>query len=78
MHGYKWPINCTRTRIPLGRVRTETDGVAQVVLEEGGAVAAQRKARQDRVAAMASTASGACAMNTVCFHIIRNLETMHD
>ena len=46
MHGYKWPINCTRTRIAAGTVRRLS---AEVASPDGDKVAASRAsaARQE-------------------------------
>ena len=115
MHGYKWPINCTRTRshgvdggdargwtayhlacasghteavlalVTAGGCRTElrtakTAAEGGDVAEKGlsGWAVARRNGCEGVDQLLTKLAKGQGRSVTVCFHIIRNLETMHD
>ena len=79
MHGYKWPINCTRTRTAgsgSGLGTPYGDGVRWKLPRNLGSSAYKYKLMVHISEALRSIHS---RMNdTVFSHIIRILETMHD
>ena len=77
MHGYKWPINCTR----IAALYTVFNALEGATTDDEKMYAVFSELVVGFIfGALAGvmTQIMASLKGTVCFHIIRHLETMHD
>ena len=77
MHGYKWPINCTRTRTAGTTVETTPETTES---DEQGSPRRRRRRHRRVVTEIVGNLQGHAEMlePAKVLHIIRNLETMHE